>query len=166
MSLHNFSCMGLKKKKKKVYNSWSLNSPNLYEPGGFCCVGPGSGDLTARPHDRDTLRWWMMVEHNHLGREKTHKRECFSSNVFHRGWIFSQSKQTLLCLIEMKQWNKTRVLFSVHETLSASCHLSLWKIKVIGKGIGLTAKWHMGCLEKKESFNNMSMHVCICENDK
>lgn len=33
----------------------SFNFSDLYEFAGVGCVGPGSGNLTARPHDRDAL---------------------------------------------------------------------------------------------------------------
>lgn len=112
--LQNLCCMTLK--------SWSLNSPDLYEFPGLRCVGPGSRNLTARPHDGDAISWWMMVEHNHLETEKTNDCQWFLS------WVTG-------CEEDWASWLN---ILPPHATWWTCCHLSLWKIKVIGEGIGLT----------------------------
>lgn len=43
-------------------------SSDLYELDGFSGICPGSRDLVPRPHDRDSLSQWMVVEHYYLRR--------------------------------------------------------------------------------------------------
>lgn len=83
----------------------SFNSSDLYEFAGVGCIGPGGGDLIAWPHDRDALSWRVMIENNHLEREKINNSKCFLTSVtaWKKNALFCASRPNI-----QEEWKTVR----------------------------------------------------------